>query len=290
MLAELVNNWYFEGFILLIIFISTITMAIDSPLNDPNGKLSQVLDILDIVITAFFICESLIKIIVHGLLLNGPDSYLRVSWNIMDFIIIIFSLISIIFSKFNIEFIKVIRMLRVLRPLRLISRNDGLKIAVISLINAIPSIINVLIIALLFFVLFAIFGTTYFKGRFYSCLKDNIASFYPTETIVNKWDCLNGGGDWINEIINFDNVLNSMAALFILSSTEGWGDIMFQGIAASDIDVDPVLYNNMGWAAFFMLFMIVGSLFMLNLFVSIVVNTYYSEKEKLYQNDKLSKD
>lgn len=38
-----------------------------------------------------------------------------------------------------------------------------------------------------------------------------------------------------------------------------------------------------------MLFMIVGSLFMLNLFVSIVVNTYYGEKEKLYRNDLLSK-
>ena len=46
----------------------------------------------------------------------------------------------------------------------------------------------------------------------------------------------------------------------------------------------------MGWAAVFMVFMIVGSLFMLNLFVSIVVNTYYGEKEKLYKNDKLSKD
>jgi membrane-anchored protein YejM (alkaline phosphatase superfamily) len=113
-------------------------MAIDNPLNDPDGALSQVLNTVDIVITAFFICESVIKIIVYGLLFNGEDSYLRVSWNIMDFIIIIFSLISIIFSSFNIEFIKVIRMLRVLRPLRLISRNDGLKIAVISLINAIP--------------------------------------------------------------------------------------------------------------------------------------------------------
>ena len=177
------NKWYFEGFILTIIFISTITMAIDNPLNDPDGDLARVLNIVDIVITSLFICESLIKIIVYGLLFNGEESYLRVSWNIMDFLIIIFSLISIIFSSLNIEFIKVIRMLRVLRPLRLISRNDGLKIAVISLINAIPSIINALVIAILFFILFAIFGTTYFKGRFYYCLKDNITDFYPVENI-----------------------------------------------------------------------------------------------------------
>ena len=38
-----------------------------------------------------------------------------------------------------------------------------------------------------------------------------------------------------------------------------------------------------------MSFMIIGSLFMLNLFVSIVVNTYYGEKEKLYKNEYLSK-
>lgn len=48
------------------------------------------------------------------------------------------------------------------------------------------------------------------------------------------------GGDWINESINFDNVLNSMAALFVLSSTEGWGDIMFKGVDSVDIDYNPV--------------------------------------------------
>lgn len=60
----------------------------------------------------------------------------------------------------------------------MISRNEGLKIAVISLINAVPSIINALVIALLFFILFAIFGTTYFKGKFYYCMTDNIADMF----------------------------------------------------------------------------------------------------------------
>lgn len=80
-----------------------------------------------------------------------------------------------------------------------------------------------------------------------------------------------------------------MASLFVLSSTEGWGDIMFQGVDAVDIDYNPVHNNQIAWAFFFMIFMIVGSLFTLNLFVSIVVNTYYGEKEKLYRNDMLTK-
>jgi hypothetical protein len=130
-------------------------------------------------------------------------------------------------------------MLRVLRPLRMISRNEGLKIAVISLINAIPQIINALVIALLFYVLFAIFATTYFKGRFFSCLTENIEDIVDKSLIITKWDCLNVGGDWINSVLNFDNVLQSLASLFVLSSTEGWGDIMFQGVDASDIDLNP---------------------------------------------------
>lgn len=171
----------------------------------------------------------------------------------------------------------------------MISRNEGLKIAVVSLINAVPSIINALVIALLFFLLFAIFGTTYFKGKFFYCMEDNISKMFDSSEIVTKWDCLTMGGDWINQPVNFDNVLNSMAALFVLSSTEGWGDIMMKGTDTVDIDYNPVLNNRIAWAFFFMCFMIVGSLFMLNLFVSIVVNTYYGEKEKLYRNDLLTK-
>jgi hypothetical protein len=86
-----VSHKYFDPFIMTLIFTSTILMAVDSPLNDPNSTLSHALNIVDIVITSFFVLESVSKIITYGFILNGPDSYLRVSWNIMDFIIVIFS-------------------------------------------------------------------------------------------------------------------------------------------------------------------------------------------------------
>jgi len=101
------------------------------------------------------------------------------------------------------------------------------------------------------------------------------------DIIVDKWDCLNYGGDWINKQTNFDNLPLSMMSLFILSSTEGWSDIMYNGVDATEINHDPVYNMNEGWVFFFMAFMVIGSLFLLNLFVSIVVNVYYAEKEKL---------
>ena len=93
--VRLVTHKYFDPFIMTLIFISTILMAVDSPLNDPDSTLSQVLNIIDIVITSFFVLESVTKIISYGFIMNGPESYLRISWNVMDFIIVIFSVSSI---------------------------------------------------------------------------------------------------------------------------------------------------------------------------------------------------
>jgi Ion transport protein len=90
-IARLVTHKYFDPFIMILIFVSTILMAVDSPLNDPDSTLSQVLNIIDIVITSFFVIESITKIIAYGFIMNGPESYLRISWNIMDFIIVVFS-------------------------------------------------------------------------------------------------------------------------------------------------------------------------------------------------------
>ena len=64
---------------------------------------------------------------------------------------------------------------------------------------------------------------------------------------------------------------------------------MMPGVDSVDIDMNPVELNNIAWAFFFIAFMIIGSMFMLNLFVSIVVNTYEGEQEKLFKNERLSK-
>jgi hypothetical protein len=84
-----------------------------------------------------FATEALLKIIMLGFLLNGKKSYLRNSWNILDFAIVIFSVFSLTMDT-NISFIKVLRVTRILRPLRLISKAQSLKIAVKSLFKAFP--------------------------------------------------------------------------------------------------------------------------------------------------------
>ena len=91
--AKIVFNRFFDPFILFLILFSTILLAIDNPLDNPNGDLAIFLNNIDIAITSLFALEAVLKIIVYGLIFNGPESYLRVSWNIMDILIVIFSVI-----------------------------------------------------------------------------------------------------------------------------------------------------------------------------------------------------
>lgn len=160
---------HFDNVILVFIIISTILLAVETPLDDPCSTKTIVLQYIDYVMTAIFAIELIIKIIALGLACSGPESYLRQPANMLDFIIVLASLFSIFFSKYNLGFLKSLRMLRILRPLRLIARNRGLKLAIITLINSIPDIANMLMIVLFFLVLLGILGTTLFCGKFYSC-------------------------------------------------------------------------------------------------------------------------
>lgn len=116
----------------------------------------------------------------------------------MDFIIVFFSMVSIAFADIDLGPIKILRMLRVLRPLRMISRNPGMKIAIQSLINAIPDIGNVMVVSLLFILLFAILATNFYKGSFYRCQTTNVPDEF-VDKIKDRFDCLDFGGDWIND-------------------------------------------------------------------------------------------
>lgn len=130
--AKIVGHPYFDNFILFLILFSTILLTLETPLDPPlghkDGNKAFILNKIDVVVTILFTWELVIKVIVYGFAINGPESYIRNSWNQMDFVIVLFSIISLSFTDIDLGFIKILRMLRVLRPLRMISRNPGLRI------------------------------------------------------------------------------------------------------------------------------------------------------------------
>ena len=138
-----VNHKWFERVILTLIIISTITLALETPLDDPDGDKIMILEKIDLFMTIVFTFEMAVKIIAWGFMFAGKGSYIREPWNILDFLIVGSALLGIIAGDaINISFLKALRILKVLRPLRLIAKNPGLKIAIISLGRSIPNIVR----------------------------------------------------------------------------------------------------------------------------------------------------
>lgn len=203
--------------------MSSVQLALTSPLNDPSSKLSRVLFMIDIATSILFAIEAVLKIMAFGFMFSGENSYLRNPWNVLDFIIMILSVLSIspIATKLN-----YFKMFRIFRILRLFGKNEGLRIGLQALLGAMPNVLRISVIMLLFFLVFGVICVSYFKGKFHYCMTSGasggVSNFNQVFHINHKWDCLNAGAEWYNKYYNFDNIFNSMVTFFILCNISGW--------------------------------------------------------------------
>jgi hypothetical protein len=118
------NSTRFEYIIQLFIFLSSMKLVWDTYILDldENSTEVQTSKAMDYCFTILFTLESIAKSIGMGFWMD-KGSYLRESWNKLDFFIVIFSWIELMVDQINIPVIKILRLLRTLRPLRFISHN-----------------------------------------------------------------------------------------------------------------------------------------------------------------------
>ena len=89
--SEVTRSRAFEVAVLLAITASCITLAMESPHLDETSPEARVLWITDLVLTGLFLIEATLKIVVSGFVFNGPMSYLRSTWNQLDFAVLLLS-------------------------------------------------------------------------------------------------------------------------------------------------------------------------------------------------------
>jgi len=297
----------FEGVIMTLIIISSITLVIDNPLTDPEAPLIVFVGYLDNCFTVLFTLELVIKVVAMGFLFNNPflrekglTAYIRNPWNMLDFIVVVASVIDLLVTinskgvdiseidsaeraqmASSLQSLKALRALRALRPLRMISRNQGIKLIVNALLSSLPSMTNVTIVCCLFLLIFAIMGVDSFKGTFGAC---SITDSEILEKIITMQDCLDKGGSWDTPDANFDNALFGIRTLFEMMSTEGWIDVMNAGIDAvpheNKMPMQPKKNNRKLPIIYFVIFMVFGSQFILNLFVGVIMDNFNKIKEK----------
>ena len=106
------------------------------------------------------------QVVAAGFVSNGAGSYLKQPWNVLDFCIVVNSLLVYLADLVPLfAQLKVLRILRVLRPLRLLQRDPGMRMIILSLLRTMPSVVDVTAVVLVFHVVFAIIGMQLFSGE-----------------------------------------------------------------------------------------------------------------------------
>ena len=125
---------------------------------------------------------------------------------------------------------------------------------------------------------FAIYGLNLFNGQLLQCndnnfngnLSDCVGEYNNTPF---GWDVL-APRQVANPYYNFDDFGSSLSILFQIVSQEGWTDVMWSAMSAAGFGINPQPYQSQGNAVFFIIFNLLGAVFVLTLFVSVFMRNY----------------
>ncbi|XP_032405268.1 sodium channel, voltage gated, type VIII, alpha subunit b isoform X3 [Xiphophorus hellerii] len=282
------HNW-FETLIIFMILLSSGALAFEDVYIEQRKTVRIILDYADRVFTYIFILEMLLKWVAYGFV-----KYFTNAWCWLDFFIVDVSIVSLIANALGFSDlgpIKSLRTLRALRPLRALSRFEGMRVVVNALVGAIPSIMNVLLVCLIFWLIFSIMGVNLFAGKYYYCFNETAEEYFLPDDVNNKTECfelINSNHTevrWKNVKINFDNVGAGYLALLQVATFKGWMDIMYAAIDSRKVEDQPVYEDNLYMYIYFVIFIIFGSFFTLNLFIGVIIDNFNQQKKKFGGQD-----
>ncbi|XP_063174346.1 sodium channel protein type 3 subunit alpha isoform X23 [Candoia aspera] len=280
------HNW-FETFIVFMILLSSGALAFEDIYIEQRKTIKTMLEYADKVFTYIFILEMLLKWVAYGF-----QIYFTNAWCWLDFLIVDVSLVSLVANALGyseLGAIKSLRTLRALRPLRALSRFEGMRVVVNALVGAIPSIMNVLLVCLIFWLIFSIMGVNLFAGKFYHCVNTTTGEMFNISDVNNKTECdeliHHQQARWKNVKVNFDNVGAGYLALLQVATFKGWMDIMYAAVDSRDVKEQPYYEDNLYMYLYFVIFIIFGSFFTLNLFIGVIIDNFNQQKKKFGGQD-----
>ena len=299
----------FDAAVLAAICLSTVVLAVEGPPGSLPAETLYLFERVNQVFFLVFIVEFVAKVLAFGFMFT-PNSYLKLGWNRLDFVVIVGSIIQQLGG--NAGFV---RLLRCLRPLRIINRNEGMRVIISAVVDSLGVNIGVLALSVVGLLMFAILGISLFGGTMWSC---NCAYVYPDgvtpETavfgddggwldratnmynesrpmqVVTEQDCINAdlsGGRygvdpslptsisecfWDNRPYNFDNVGNAMMSLFTASTLAGWTDIMEAAVDQNGIGNNPAPFSRPSVLAYFLLYVLIMAFFVTQLFIGVLID------------------
>jgi len=271
--------------IVLNCFMMFITPAYRDLNDDPVLIPPFVSIVIDYVSTVVFSVEFLVMVVSLGLI-NTRHAYLKSGWNVLDTFVLAFSWFDVLATVTGMEgdnlgAAKVFRLFRALRPLRLMKRNEGMRVVIDALIATLAPVLYVIIFSLTTFFVAALIGMGLMGGKMSYC--SGTGAEYPggRTQCVNTWISEDNGvlrpRAWLKPYHHFDTLPDAILSLFMVGTLE-YLELLQRSMDITDCDLSPQEDSSQHLAIFFVCYIIIGSLFVMNLFVGFIVDGFNLHK------------
>ncbi|KAF1831859.1 calcium-channel protein CCH1 [Decorospora gaudefroyi] len=285
--APSVPVWYaFSAFIYAAIIAMVLLACVTTPLYQREYFMTHKFSVknwfvwVDMGFALLFSIEALIKVIADGFFWT-PNAYFRGSWGFIDGVVLITLWINVGTAFMNEgQVTRTVGAFKALRALRLLNISDSARNHFHSLIvRGWWKLFSAAFVSLSLLIPFAIYGLNLFVGQLQSCndgdlesnsLKDCVGEYNSTPF---DWDVL-APRQAANPYYDFDNFGNSLFILFQIVSQEGWTDVMWNAMSITGTYTMPEPYASQGNAVYFIIFNLLGAVFVLTLFVSVFMRNY----------------
>jgi len=292
---QLGESVYFDTLILFVIVLSCFFLIIEPPFTDLVDYPQQVeaneplvpfatISLCNLIFTCLFSTELVCRVMGQGLFFT-KNAYLKEGWNVIDAVVLVFALVEISGVLDGTSLAKIMRMGRALKPLRLMKRNQSMRMVIDALITTLQPIAYVILFLIFTLVVFGLAAIGVFGGKLFFCSSPAVA--FP----LGKMEC---SGTWIvqdgnlNGVIfpsvwdnpyyfNFDSFFMAFMSLFMVSTFKYVG-IIFACMDITAKDQAPLTNNKWYWSVFFIVYILVGALFVMNLFVAFIIDGFNAAK------------
>jgi hypothetical protein len=309
---ELLLNQWFDRLILLTICTSAVTLAMQSPLKEHSNLDPEVAKTADLCFMSIFALEFLLKVMDRGVYWESKRAYFRVSWNCLDFLILLFQVLDVI----GLTGVDMIRLFRMLRPLRLLNKLKSLKQLLLAMQACAVDVLNVLLLWLFVFIVFSIFGVSLFSGKLFACNDANFVgrplnpSEAPNSPVGWRENCVgpffitgNDNADpyvsddmptgilrprvWSNPVdsasglgFSFDSFPAAFQTLFEVSTFEQWANVVFALQSTTSIGQQPISKYSSINVFFLLAWLVISCFFVLQLVIGVLVDAINQKSGK----------
>ena len=267
----LVTHAYFEPCVFMLILLNTGLLA--SFHFGQSQEWANVLRVSNVVLTSLFAVEMAVKWIALGL-----RYYFANPWNVFDAIVVTVGLAEILVlnrvlvdSEF-LEYASVFRAVRLLRVFRLAKRWRSLRRLLLTIGTTLRNVLSFSALLFLFLFVFTVAGLHLFGGQF--ALDPSSLEFQSCNTPLGlaKW-----GTAYCPNRTNYDTFLWAFVTTFQVLTGENWNEVLYLA-AGSNVGIAVS-------ALYFVVFVLLGSLIVLNLFLGVLIDAFLYGQVELDEED-----